>query len=53
MLSFHKKKKKTVEGIRICVYFSVHAQKEILKEYPTSVVEKCGSLVDLGKGWED
>lgn len=53
MLSLHKKKEKTVEGLRIDVHFSVHTHKKILKEYPTSVVEKYESLVDWGKGWED
>lgn len=49
---FPYKGKKTVERVRIDVCSSVHAQKEILKEYLTSVVEKRGNLVDgkrLGK----
>lgn len=34
-----------VEGIRIGVHFYVHMHKEVLKEYPRSVVKKWGSLV--------
>ena len=38
--------------MRVCVYFHVHMHKEILKDYPGSVVGKCGSLVHRGKGWK-
>lgn len=41
------------EGIRICVHFCVNTWKELLKEYLVNMVEKCESLADIGKGWED